>query len=110
LLQPARDVFQVLTRLLPRKLLEAPCGLFGLVSERPLLTSASAALILARRCETALPLRLGLLSLGQLLELFRNLIDLFIRALLIGPLLHLVLVRQLIELEGDEIREVGGHR
>src|ERR1019366_3968878 len=57
-----------------------------------------------------LPLHLLLLPPRQLLQLLDHLIDLLIALLLAGALLHLVLVRQLVELELEEIREVFGHR
>ena len=59
-----------------------------------------------RRCRS----HLLLLAARQLLQLLDQLIDLLVAALLLGALLHLMLVRELVELELEEIGEVLGHR
>ncbi len=57
------------------------------------------------------PLTLDLLLLPprELLQLLDHLIDLLIALLHLGALLHLVLVRELVELELEKVREVLGH-
>ena len=94
--------------LVARQLLELPRRLFGLVGERALRRAGVRPTALARLRHAALPLHLLLLPPRQLLQLLDQLIDLLIAALLLGALLHLVLVRQLVELELEQIREVVG--
>ena len=53
--------------------------------------------------------RLLLLAPGQLLQLLRDFVDLLVSGLLLGALLHLVLVRQLVEFEFEEVGQVFGH-
>jgi len=51
-----------------------------------------------------------LLTTGQFLQLLDQLVDLAIAALLLGALLHLVLIRQLVHLELEQVGEVVGER
>ena len=57
------------------------------------------------------PLPLGFLLLPprQLLQLLEQLVDLLVAALLLGALLHLVLVRELVDLELEQIGEIFRH-
>ena len=57
----------------------------------------------------ALPLGFLLLPPRQLLQLLGELVDLLVAALLLGALLHLVLVRELVELELEQVGEILGH-
>ena len=93
--------------LLARQLLELPRGLFELVGELALARRRR-----RRRCccwpaaAAALPLGFLLLPPRELLQLLGELVDLLVAALLLGALLHLVLVRELVELELEQVREI----
>ena len=63
----------------------------------------------ALRRQPALTLGFLLLPPRELLQLLGQLVDLLVAALLLGALLHLVLVRQLVELELEEVGEVLRH-
>src|SRR5207245_4034618 len=62
----------------------------------------------AGRLQTPLPLELLLLPARELFQLLRQFVDLLIAVLLLGALLHLVLIRELVELELERIRQVFG--
>ena len=99
-LQLLHRVVQLLPLLLvTRELLELPRGLFRFIRERPLRRAGSARAVLARLRHPALPLHFLLLPARQLLQFLDELIDLLIAALLFGALLHLVLVRELVQFE-----------
>src|SRR5205807_4031023 len=84
--------------------------LLHLLGELALRGARVARSALARLRHAALPLELLLLPARELLQLLDELIDLLIALLLLGALLHLVLVRELVELELEQIREVLGQR
>src|SRR5262249_54950383 len=96
--------------LFARQLLETTRRLLELVGEFTLALPATAAfrLLLLVRGRAALPFEFLLLAPRQVLQLLGELVDLPIVALLIGALLQLVLVRQLVELELEQIGEVLG--
>ena len=104
--QLARRLRQIGAVLLARQLLEPACGFFDLLRQRPLLTVAAAAALLAG--QRPLPLALGLLLLPprQLAQLLHQLVDLLVGVLLLGALRGLVLVGDLVELHLEEIREL----
>src|SRR4029077_5973225 len=85
----------------PRRLLDFLRNLTLLV--------AAAATAAAGRLHPPLPLELLLLTARELLQLFLQLVDLLIAALLLGALLHLVLIRELVELELEQVGQVFGH-
>jgi len=110
-LQLLHGVVQLLALLLvARQLLQLPLHLLHLLGELALRGARVARSALARLRHAALPLELLLLPARELLQLLDELIDLLIALLLLGALLHLVLVRELVELELEQIREVLGHR
>src|SRR5262249_52998077 len=111
LLELPDRVVDVAALLLARELLQLPRRLLELFGELPLRVRAVTA---ARRRlsglqRAALPLDLLLLASGELLQLLDHLVDLLIALLHLGALLHLVLVRELVELELEQVREVLGH-
>ena len=65
-------------------------------------------LLLLRRRRPALALDFLLLPACELLQFLREFVHLLVAALLLGALLHLVLVRELVELELEQIREILG--
>ncbi len=107
LLQLAREIAQILARHVARQLFETPRRLFDFGGELALALSA-ARRVLAGRRHPPLTLGLLLLALRELLQLVGELVDLLLALLLAGALLHLVLVRQLVELQLEEIGEVVG--
>jgi hypothetical protein len=110
--RPPRPAVQLLPLLLlvTRELLELPRGFFRFFRERPLGRAGSARAALSRLRHPALPLHFLLLPACQLLQFLDELIDLLVAALLFGALLHLVLVRELVQLELEQIRQVVGER
>ena len=100
---------QVLPLLLARQLLEPPRRLLDFLRELPLRVAAAAAACWPGRRQPPLPLGFLLLPPRQLLQLLDQLVDLLVAALLLGALLHLVLVRQLVQLELEEVGEILGH-
>ena len=109
-LQLSRGLLQVLTLLLARQLLQPARRLFEFLRELTLGVAAAAArLALACGRQATLPLGLLLLPARELLQLLGELVDLLVAALLLGALLQLVLIRELVELELEQIGEVLGH-
>src|SRR5262249_6509554 len=104
-----RRFAQVAPLLVACELLETARRLLRLVRQPPLPAAAAAAPRRAPPRRAPQPFGFGLLPPRQLLQLFRELVDLAIRALLIGALLHFVLVRQLVELELEQVGEIFGH-
>ena len=96
--------------LVARELLEPTRRFFDFLRELPLrVAAAAAARALAARRHSPLPLGLLLLPARQLLQLLDQFVDAAVLALLLGALLHLVLVRQLVHLELEQVGEVFGH-
>ncbi len=104
----AGGVGEILTLLFARQLFEAARRLLQLVGQLALARAAARGRVAAGGRHAALPLGFLLLPPGELLQLFRELVNLAIVALLLGPLLHLVLVRELVELELEQIGEILG--
>src|SRR5438876_895106 len=105
LLQLAREVGQLLARHVALQLLEPPRRLLHFVRELALAGAAAAGALVVRR-HPPQPLGFLLLPLRELLQLLRELVDLLFGLLIARALLHLVLVRQLVELELEEIGEI----
>ena len=97
---------QVLPLLLARELLEPARRFFDLLRELTLASPPPPPPPLGLRRQAALPLGFLLLPPRELLQLLEQLVDLLVAALLLGALLHLVLVRELVELELEEIGEI----
>ena len=108
ILQLTRGIGQVLPLLLAGELLEAPCCFLDLLRELTLRVAGAAARLIGR-CETLLALCFLLLPPRELLQLLDELVDLLVGGLLVGALLHLVLVRELVHFELEQVREVVGH-
>ena len=104
-----RRLREIRTIALARQPLELPRRFFGLLGERAL---ALAAALSALARERLLPLPLGFLLLPsrELAQLFHQRIDLLIGLLLLRALRRLVLVRELVEILLEEVREILLHR
>ena len=102
-------VRQILTLLLARQLLQPPRGLLEFVGELTLAAAATAAaVLLARGRHPALTLGFLLLAPREVLQLLGEFVHFLVARLLLGALLHLVLVRELVELELEQVREIFG--
>ena len=109
LLHAPHRIAKLLALLVARQLLQLARSLFELVGDRPLVGARVPRRILARLREAALALDFLLLPARELLQFLHELVDLVIAGLLHRPLLHLVLIGKLVQLELEQIGEVLGH-
>jgi hypothetical protein len=104
-----RGLRKVGTIALARQPLELACDLFCLFCQRALARAATLAALTGNRLLT-LALGLLLLTPGELAEFFTERVDLLVGLLLLRALGGLVLIRQLVHVLLEQLREIFRHR